>query len=184
MLRNRCMGPLSPSKWLMGILCRLLSRRPSLMSTADADLFHCRGNRSKPIGHDGLGAAIFLNDAASETSALRPCPLRGDPQFPRPRPSVIDSPPEIQSFAIDLPERLNPSASATEDRPACALPCALIGEPGGPDASTECAKCWWRNAPHASSEWDARHLAEIGVLAAQGPPKNARELAGLIAAGR
>jgi hypothetical protein len=34
------------------------------MSTADADLFHGRGIRAKAVGHDALGAAIFLHDAA------------------------------------------------------------------------------------------------------------------------
>jgi hypothetical protein len=66
-------GPLSPSKWPMGVLCPIVEPSASLLSTADADLFHCRGIGAKPIGHDGLGAAIFLYDALQK---LQRCSLQ------------------------------------------------------------------------------------------------------------
>ena len=89
----------------MGILCPIVEPSASLLSTADADLFHCRGIGAKPIGHDGLGAAIFLDDALQKLQRRSLVPLRGDHGFQE-LAFVIDSPPEIAGLAIDLHERL------------------------------------------------------------------------------
>ena len=71
-------SPLSSSKWLMRILRPIVEPSTNLLSIADADLFHCRGIGAEPIGHDGLGAAIFLHDAFQKLQRRSLVPLRGD----------------------------------------------------------------------------------------------------------
>ena len=75
------------------------------MSIGDADFFHGRVLRVKPVGHDCLGAAIFLQDALQKLQRGGLVPLRGDHGF-QPLALVIDGPPEIAELGIDLHEDL------------------------------------------------------------------------------
>jgi hypothetical protein len=86
----------------MGILCPIVEPSASLLSTADTDLFHCRGTGAKPIGHDGLGAAVFLNDALQKLQRCSLVPLRGAHGF-QDLAFVVDSPPEIAELADGFP---------------------------------------------------------------------------------
>jgi hypothetical protein len=62
----------------MRILRPIVELTANLLSIGDADVFHRRGIRAKPIGRDGLGAVIFLHDALQKLQRCSLVPLRGD----------------------------------------------------------------------------------------------------------
>jgi len=57
--------------------------------------------RAKPVAYDGLGAAVFLQDALRKLRCGGLVPLRGDHGL-QSFAFVIDGPPEMAELVIDL----------------------------------------------------------------------------------
>src|SRR5271157_1757586 len=76
-----------------------------LLAIGDADLFHRRGIRAKPVCDDGPRSAICLHHALEKLQRRSLVPLRSDDRFQH-LAFMIDGAPEIAKLAVDLHERL------------------------------------------------------------------------------
>ena len=104
LLRKPLHRPFSPSKRLMRILRPIVEPTPGLLTVGVADLLHRSAIRSKPVGHDGLRLTVSFHEALQKFQRRGPVPLCGDHRL-QDLAFVIDGPPEVAKFAVDLHER-------------------------------------------------------------------------------
>lgn len=97
--------PLSSSKWLMGILCSVVSPPACLLPIADAELPEGSPVGRQPIGHDLYDAAMSFQRFPDEFQRCFHVAGLCHEAFEH-FTFVIDGAPEVVSFAVDLHEHL------------------------------------------------------------------------------